>query len=286
MTYKINQLVHREDFELGLDDWNAPIQIVSDLDQTYLNTQFETFFQLAKTALQSADKKATLPGAHVFFKILRWKATPAPLTEATRKQPNGLHFISSSPKQMRAAIQEKLFKDHLDWTSLTLKDQVYNIVHRRMDQLRQHVIFKSAAIFSLMNKLGPAPREWILVGDNTESDPFIYGSIAQYLNGKLTGESYIKKLTEAGTPTEIAVELQKNLPSAEAAQGHKVKLILIRKAKEVGGATIPNLEQIHLFTHYSEAAKVLRAYDVFNDVNLDLFQSEARYDIPTAYSSH
>lgn len=279
MSYQIQQLVHREDFSLGLADWDTPLQIISDLDQTYLNTQFETFFQLARTALQSADKKATLPGAQVFFKNLRWRATPLPLTAATRKSPNGLHFISSSPKQMRGPIQEKLFKDHLDWTSLTLKNQVYNLVHRRTDQLRQHVVFKSAAIFDLLQKMGTKPREWILIGDNTESDPFIYGSIAQYLAGKLSPESYIQKLAEAGTPTELAKELQSRLPKPDQCALHRIKLILIRKAKESGGATIPNLEILHTFTHYTEAAEILAAEKVYSLEVLQQFRDEVRFDV-------
>ena len=60
-----------------------------DLDKTYLQTEFDTFTQLVRTALQKASEKQAVPGAAALIRELRAQGD-------TR-----LCIISGSPKQMR-----------------------------------------------------------------------------------------------------------------------------------------------------------------------------------------
>ena len=77
-----------------------------DLDKTYLDTDFQSFRGLVRTATEPAHKKRALPGAAVLMRALG-----AVRGIASRSSPG-------SPVQMRKVLSEKLSSmgfDSMSW---------------------------------------------------------------------------------------------------------------------------------------------------------------------------
>ena len=105
-----------------------------DLDKTYLQTEFDTFRQLVRTALQKAHEKRAVPGAAALIRELRSNGDTQ------------LCIISGSPTQMRAVLAEKLKLDGVDFDELVLKDNVRNLLRGRFKALRGQVGYKLPAL--------------------------------------------------------------------------------------------------------------------------------------------
>ena len=192
--------------------------IICDIDKTYLETEFDTVADLARTALEDAADKVTVFGASDVLMAARWAgANPAP---------NGLHFVSSSPPQLRRKLETKLSLDGLDWTSDTFKNQAYNIRKRRLGFLRHHVVYKSHAILNVATKRGRGGN-YVMIGDNAESDPVVYTGVARLLKGLMDPGQFRAHLVDAGAQPE---ELGQIMPVAEKACGiGDVAAVFIRK---------------------------------------------------------
>lgn len=235
--------------------------IVCDIDKTYLETEFESLVRMARIAFEAASDKVTVTGASDVLLAARWGDVTAPLPPGSQAGawPRPLHFVSSSPPQLRAVLEEKLMIDGLDWTSDTFKDQAYNIRMRRMDLLRQHVAYKSLAILRLVMAAGPGAR-FCLVGDNAEQDAFIYVGIKMLLDGRLDRGGYQAYLETAGVEAGLATDL---LGEVDLPAGAAVDVILIRN---VPGYTFVRMEPltdpVQTFDNFYQAALLLMAHGV------------------------
>ena len=96
-------------------------QVFCDLDKTYLETDFESLLAMAKIPFEEAFDKRTVFGATEVLTELR---THLLFTETGRK--TTLHFVSSSPPQLRNVLEYKLSFDGLDWSSDSFKNQMRN----------------------------------------------------------------------------------------------------------------------------------------------------------------
>ena len=69
---------------------DGAVQLVArwDLDKTYLRTEFDTFSDLLRTAVERPDRKRSVPGA-------------AALLREIGKSGARIHILSGSPRQMR-----------------------------------------------------------------------------------------------------------------------------------------------------------------------------------------
>jgi hypothetical protein len=219
-NYNVIRLVDRRICE-GRPYGEVPdprFDIICDIDKTYLETEFETVADLARTALEEAEDKVTVFGAADVLMAARWAgASPAP---------NGLHFVSSSPPQLRRKLEAKLRLDGLDWTSDTFKNQAYNIRKRRLGFLRHHVVYKSHAILNVATTRGHGGN-YVMIGDNAESDPVVYTGVARLIKGVMDPSRFHAHLVDAGAQPE---ELGQIMPVAEKAHGiGDVAAIFIRK---------------------------------------------------------
>lgn len=196
--------------------------IVCDIDKTYLETEFESILRMARIAFEEAGEKVTVAGASDVLIAARWGDVNG---EPDPSFPRSLHFVSSSPPQLRSVLEEKLTLDGLDWNSDTFKNQVYNIRKGRMDLLRHHIAYKSAAILKLIQAAGEGAR-FYMIGDNAESDGYIYTGIRLLLDGRLSGSAYQRYLELAGVEARVAEDLTRALPVGD--RGVRVAAILIR----------------------------------------------------------
>lgn len=147
-----------------------------DLDKTYLRTEFDTVRDLVRTALERAHQKRTVPGA-------------APLLREIGSAGARIHILSGSPEQMRRRIEEKLRLDGARWDRLTLKPNLRNILTLRLRAVRDQLGYKLPALLraratmpQLRDASGALPHE-VLIGDDAESDAFVYSLYADVLAG-------------------------------------------------------------------------------------------------------
>src|SRR4029450_3089938 len=163
-----------------------------DLDKTYLQTEFDTFTQLVRTALQKASEKQAVPGAAALIREVREKGDAR------------LCIISGSPTQMRTVLEAKLKLDGVEWDELVLKDNVRNLLRGRFRALRGQVGYKLPVI--LESRLdAPVEAEEVLFGDDAEADAFIYSLYADLIAGRVD-ERGVAQVLEAGGvyPDDVA----------------------------------------------------------------------------------
>lgn len=226
-------------------DGNKSIQFICDIDKTYLETEFESLVKMAKIAFfEGAHDKVTVEGAAEVLLALRW-GDMNDLSQNAREYPRPLHFVSSSPPQLRGVLEEKLTLDGLDWSSDTFKDQAYNIRKGRFDLLRHQVAYKSAAIINLMKE---PLSSYYMLGDSAESDAYIYLGIKLFLEKKISLEAYKNYLSFSGVEKSAAEAILTHLYESVSAQ---VSGILIRNLPKYHFISEPPLtDPIFLFADY------------------------------------
>ena len=154
-----------------------------DLDKTYLQTEFDTFRQLVRTALQKASEKQAVPGAAALIRELRAQGD------------SQLCIISGSPTQMRTVLEAKLKLDGVEWDELVLKDNVRNLLRGRFRALRGQVGYKLPVL--LESRIhAPVEAEEVLFGDDAEADAFIYSLYADLVAGRVD-ETVLGQVLEA-----------------------------------------------------------------------------------------
>jgi hypothetical protein len=209
-----------------LEELNSRVQIICDIDKTYLETDFDSLVRLARIAFENASDKITVSGASETLTLARWGEPNPTSCSPEFPKPLSLHFVSSSPSQMRGVLEEKLAIDGLDWTSDTFKNQAYNLKKGRVDLLRQHIAYKTLAIMNILER-SPAGSEFILIGDNAESDPFIYLGLSFLTEKRISIEEYSKYLGLGEVEPSICAMLGDrgtHLPSC------RIRQIFIRNA--------------------------------------------------------
>lgn len=249
--YRPRQLV---DYRQNADYRRAGTQIICDIDKTYLETEFESITRMVRIAFEDAKAKVTVSGASDFLELARWFSffDDAQPDEAL---PRPLHFVSSSPPQLRSVLEEKLLMDGIDWTSATFKNQAYNLKMGRVDLLRQHVAYKTLAILSVVIRAAPGST-FVMVGDNAETDAYIYLGIKFLAEGRLSPAGLQSYLEIAGVEPLVAAEIR---TEAEKLQpGSSVKAILIRSVPGYDVMHAPPLTDfISIFSDYFDASLLL-----------------------------
>lgn len=283
-VYDLNQLIdHRR--RASVDDTTK--HIICDIDKTYLETQFSNIFQIAKIAFEAASDKRTVHGASEVLLAARWGAPNlSHQSPESTPRPYGLHFVSSSPPQLRSVLEDKLCLDGLDWSTDTFKNQAYNLKQRRVDLLRQHVAYKSAAILRLAATL-PSPSDIYMFGDSAESDGFIYLGCKLFLEHRLKPSEYRRYLEIMGVETAIVSQL---IPEGlQPPPKHHVKAILIRRLPDKNQQLYPPLTQpIEVFDSFFDAALTLMRLGVIEPENLRTLtrRFHNRYGLSLSQASH
>lgn len=239
MEYDIWQLVSSR----SLDDFSQENeQLICDIDKTYLETNFESFVQLIQIPFEKARHKITVAGAKEIVQAFRQSPS---LTSSKRP----VHFVSSSPPQLREVLSNKLVWDGITWSSDTFKDQAYNLRKGQINNLRRQIAYKSAAILNIVSQTKPNTN-FHMLGDNAESDALIYLGVKLFVEGRLSKINYLQYLNIIGVPKREALQIFRKTDSLE----HRVGLILIREL-EAYNFTLkaPLTDPIILFSNYFEA---------------------------------
>ncbi|HYX39612.1 MAG TPA: phosphatase domain-containing protein [Oligoflexus sp.] len=253
-SYNVNSLI---DTESLLTESAADVQIICDIDKTYIETRFESAVGMIKIAFEDADAKVAVNGAPLALLTARWGAA---FEGQDILGPRPLHFLSASPPQLRRVIRDKLAKDGMDWTSDTFKNQAYNLKMGRLKLLKQHVAYKTATILNHMAK-APAQSKFILIGDNAELDAFIYCGVQMLLTGELTPAGYREYLSLGKVEHEVLNTLEPLITRNFG--GVQVMGILIRKAPGYVFNEVPPLTDMALtFDSYFEVIMHFLAWNL------------------------
>ena len=183
---------------------------VWDLDKTYLDTAFETFRGLIKTALEKAFQKRNVPGTATLVRALR---------NSWRDQHEGrsdfpIYFITGSPPQLEQKIHQKLNLDGIYPFGLFCKDNFKNLRPSRLSRLKQQVGFKLQALLQLRLHLGGQVRQ-VLWGDDSEADAVIYSLYADICARRLSENDLrqvLKGLNVTGQQVDTILRLQSTIP--------------------------------------------------------------------------
>ncbi len=261
-TYQPGRLV---DYRQNAVHQGPGIEIICDIDKTYLETEFESISRMVRIAFEDAKAKVTVAGASDFLDLARWYSfSDEPSSETLLPRP--LHFVSSSPPQLRSVLEEKMIMDHIDWTSATFKNQAYNIKMGRVDLLRQHVAYKTLAILSIVSK-APSATSFVMVGDNAETDAYIYLGVKLLAERQLSPAGLKTYLEIAGVESAVAAQIYEE--AKKVAANISVSNILIRSVPGYQSIDCPPLTGfVSYFADYFDASLLLLSSNLIDPTSL------------------
>lgn len=175
----------------------APFIARWDLDKTYLRTDFDTLRDLLRTAIERPDQKRTVPGAASLLRELGRAGVET-------------HILSGSPEQLRSKLEQKLRLDGVRWASLTLKQNLQNLLRLRFRALRGQLGYKLPALLrrraemaSQRDEAGELIHE-VLLGDDAEADAFVYSLYADVCEGTVA-EGQLAEVMRLGQAYEDTI---------------------------------------------------------------------------------
>lgn len=221
-----------------------------DLDKTYLRTEFDSFGDLLKSAIETAADKKAYPGASALLRALR------------AGEGHRVCIISGSPTQMRTVLAAKLRLDGVEFDEFVLKNNLKNILRGRFRSLRAQIPYKLPALLESRAGTLPAPAE-TLFGDDAEADAIIYCLYADLLAGRVPMADLERILHAARAyPDETArtMAAAERAPKGEVVQ--RVMIHLDRRSPTMGFRRFgPRLVPIY---NYFQAALILFADGVLD----------------------
>lgn len=118
--------------------------------------------------------------------LFRW--SPPPPEFQSEQLPRPLHLISTSSRQLRHVLEDRLLATGLDWSC---------DIFRSPSEEMSLVIYKSLALLQIM-ETAAANDEFYLIGANTPLDVFILLGSKMFTCGMLTVTGYSRFLQLAG----------------------------------------------------------------------------------------
>jgi hypothetical protein len=197
------------------------IVVVSDIDKTYLATQIDSIGGLLKTAFETAESKANVPGFSIVLRALRRGSGVQP-------EQNPLLFVSASPPQMRDTLLSKMELDEIEHEGIIFKNQLEHVRAREFKKLREQIGYKLSALLALWTEL-PKKSKLVLFGDDSESDPVIYSLFADILSHAVRGKDLAEMLSYLGVFREEAGRISE-LADTLGEACHPVQLVFINLA--------------------------------------------------------
>ena len=145
---------------------DAEYGIISDIDDTVIQTSATKFLAMAKTVfLNNAHSRLPFPGVSAFYNAL--------LLGKNGKRNNPFFYVSSSPWNMYDLLKEFLDLNKIPEGPLLLRDiglQDNKIINKG------HQAHKTKEIVNIL-KMYPN-LNFVLIGDSGQQDAFIYNDIA------------------------------------------------------------------------------------------------------------
>ncbi|MAA77747.1 MAG: hypothetical protein CL916_00690, partial [Deltaproteobacteria bacterium] len=169
-----------------LDKDSSPIVVRSDVDMTYLFTDFHSFSAMRKLLKMPAHKRETLEGMERIYTLLRDKdGDNRPLS-----------FISGSPVFFTRVLENKMKLDGVMHDEIVLKPfkKLFSSgTINPIPLIKEQVGYKLHALMRLRQNIPPHSKE-VLLGDDTEADPIIYAIYTSLVRKEISKEEFFAEL--------------------------------------------------------------------------------------------
>jgi hypothetical protein len=191
-----------------------------DLDKTYLRTEFDSFGDLVRSAIETAADKQAYPGATALLRALC-------------QDGHRICIVSGSPTQMRQVLAAKLALDGVAYDEFVLKNNLKNLLRGRFRSLRAQIPYKLPAM--LQSRIGAAAAHETLFGDDAEADAIIYCLYADLVAGRVSLQDLERVLVASRAYDDDAIrilDLARRVPKHDAV--NRLFIHLDRRSAPVG----------------------------------------------------
>lgn len=196
------------------DAGGVPV-VTSDIDLTWLVTDFHGAREKLRLLRQGAASRRAFPGMDALYRGLRQDLRPGAQSP--------LAFLSGSPRFFKRVLQGKLHLDGIEHDALLLKPykaiawrQLTDLRPDRIgDALREQVAYKLGQLLQQRLSLPPDAPE-LLLGDDSEADFIVYALYRALLERRLEAAELPQRLQ--GLPVAAAQHhaLQEKAAHAQA----------------------------------------------------------------------
>ena len=224
----------------------------SDVDLTYLDTDFMSTTGKLNLLIQRAAERTGLPAMDLVYRALRRGAGSADDVPVT--------FLSGSPNFFKMVLEEKAHLDGIAQDGVVLKPFKDIIASKLSDvdlggvvpALEEQVGYKLTALLRLRLEV-PADTREILMGDDSEADAVAYLLYHQLTSRQLTTEALMARLDSIGvdaTWKALAAELAPKVVAVLPARAPVSAIYINRTGKPnprfpVADWTVPLLTRAH-----------------------------------------
>ena len=211
-----------------LADDHSDIVVRSDVDLTYLLTDFHSSTALAELVAQDAGERETLPAMETVYEGLRGD-NARPLT-----------FLSGSPRFFKRTLEGKMQLDGVQQDGLVLKP-FKDIVLGQPDltkivpDLKEQVGYKLYFLLRLRLALPQGTPE-VLMGDDSEADHVVYNLYQRFTSGELDVDGLLAELDDIAVAESWREIIAEVAPDVEA---DSPVLAIYINATEVPSETFP-----------------------------------------------
>lgn len=176
----------------------ATLGVISDMDDTVLQSQVTSFLHAARMVLlENALTRLPFPGVAAFYRALECGATGA--------DANPIFYVSSSPWNLYDVIDGFLEAQRIPRGPLLLRDWDLGRLTER------HARHKGAVIREILETYAELP--FLLVGDSGQEDPEIYTALVREWPGRIKA-IYIRNVTPLAERTARIQALAREVADA------------------------------------------------------------------------
>lgn len=238
-----------------LPDGYSDLLVRSDIDLTYLNTNFTSKVGLLELMEQSASERDALPAMEVVYQALR----EGPNAAGAADRP--LTFVSGSPTFFKRVLESKAALDSVREEGIFLKNYT-DIVITNLDSfdfagvvpdLKEQVGYKLAVFLELRLEVPPSIPE-VYLGDDSEADFVVYNLYHRFTSGALSVDDLMAQADAVGVTAEwraIIADLAPKVAAHLAGAPAPVQAIYINRTGkksanfEVNDWLLPDMSRLH-----------------------------------------
>lgn len=232
-----------------LDPSHAAPIVRSDVDMTYLDTDFQSTGGKVDLLRQKAGDRGTLPAMELVYRALRHGA------DGVQNRP--LVFLSGSPTFFKRVLESKAALDGVEQDGPVLKPFT-DIVSDNLKELRfadvvpdlkEQIGYKLYWLLRLRTEIPPGAPE-ILLGDDTEADFVLYNLYRRFLIGDLSVEDLLVQLDKLEVASSWRARIAQVAPTVQGVTGEVLGIYINRTPKpgttyKVSDWVIPGLMRHH-----------------------------------------
>ena len=189
--------------EILLPSASACFGVISDIDDTVIQSRVSNFLLAAKTVmLGNARTRLPFPGVAAFYRALR--------DGATGNEQNPMFYVSSSPWNIYDVITEFMDLQKIPRGPVLLRDWDIALGALASSRYFEH---KGVAIRNILSLYPDLP--FILIGDTSQHDPEIYRQVISDFPGRIRAV-YIRDVTRKEERSASVKKLAEEILAAQS----------------------------------------------------------------------